>query len=108
MSLWRWKKLSAISHQLSGRALSSQLIIWLMTVVLKNRHWALVCALSLIQLVGLWLSLSRSPYGPAVVDFFRRGGWLGLIVPASIVFSSAFTTTVVLAELTKVFTKRKG
>jgi len=49
-----------------------------MTVVLKNRHWALVCALSLIQLVGLWLALSRSPYGAGVVDFFRRGGWFGL------------------------------
>jgi hypothetical protein len=76
-----------------------------MTVVLKNQHWALVCPLSLIQLVGLWLSLSRSPYGPAVVDFFRRGGWFGLVIPVSSVIGSAFTTTVILAKLTEVFTK---
>ncbi len=76
-----------------------------MTVVLKNRHWALICALSLIQLAGLWLALSRSPYGPGVVEFFRRGGWFGLIIPVSSAFGSAFTTTVILAKLAEVFTK---
>jgi hypothetical protein len=67
----------------------------------------MVCALSLIQLVGLWLALSRSPYGPAVADFFRREGWFGLVVPMSFVLGSAFTTTVILTQLTAVSTKRK-
>jgi hypothetical protein len=75
-----------------------------MTVELKNRHWALLCTLSLIQLMGLWLSLLRSPYGPAVVDFFRRSGWFGLL-PVSFIVGSAFTTTVIVAKLTEVFTK---
>jgi len=67
----------------------------------------MICALSLVQLIGLWVSLSRSAYGPAVVDFFRRGGWFGLVIPMSFVFGSAFTATVILTQLGAVFTKRK-
>jgi hypothetical protein len=77
------------------------------TVVLEKRHWATVGGLSLTQLVGLWLSLSRSPYRPTVVEFFRRGGWLGLVIPMSFVFGTAFTLTVILTQLTAVFSKRK-
>jgi hypothetical protein len=76
-----------------------------MTVELKNRHWVLFLALIVTQFVGWWVSLTRSPYGPAMVDFFMRGRF-GLVIPMSFVFSSAFTTTVILAKLTEVFTKR--
>ena len=77
-----------------------------MTIELIDWHWALCLSLGAIQLIGLWMFLSRSPYGPAVVDHFRRHGWFGLVIPVSFVFGSAFTTTVILAELTSVFRKQ--
>ncbi len=77
-----------------------------MTVELKNRHWALFFALIAIQSVGWWVSVTRSPYGPAVVSFAHRVGWTMFVIPVALVFNSAFTTTVILAKLTEVFTKR--
>ncbi|MGD0791246.1 MAG: hypothetical protein ABR920_05695 [Terriglobales bacterium] len=78
-----------------------------MTVELKSRHWVFFLALAVTQFVGLWISVTRSPYGPAVVDFFMRRGWFGLVIPMSFVIGSAFTTTVIFAKLTEVFTKRQ-
>jgi hypothetical protein len=78
-----------------------------MTVELKSRHWVFFLALAVTQFAGWWLALTRSPYGPTVVDFFKRGGWFGLVIPMCFVIGSAFTTTVILAKLTEVFTKRQ-
>jgi hypothetical protein len=78
-----------------------------MTVELKTRHWVLLFALVVTQFVGLWVSLTRSPYGSAVVGFAHRAGWTMFVLPVALVFNSAFTTTVILAKLTEVFTKRQ-
>jgi len=78
-----------------------------MTVELKIRHFALCLALVTIQCVGLWVSLARSPYEPAVLDFAHRTGWTMLVLPGALVISSAFATTVILAKLTEVFAKRQ-
>jgi hypothetical protein len=78
-----------------------------MTVELKNRHWLLFFVLAGIQFVGLWIALTRSTRAPAVVDFFMRGASFGLVIPISFVIASSFTTTVILAKLTEVFTKQK-
>ena len=78
-----------------------------MTVELKSRHWVLFFALAVIQFVGWWMSLTRSTYGPAVVDLFMRGRWFGLVIPMSLIMGSAFTTTVILAKLGETFTKRR-
>ena len=78
-----------------------------MTVELKTRHWVLCFALVAIQCVGLWMSLARSPYGPAVLDFAHRTGWTMFVLPVALVFNSAFATTVILAKLTEVFVKRQ-
>ena len=78
-----------------------------MTVELKNRHWVLFFALAVIQFVGWWMSLTRSPYGSAVMDFFMRGRWFGPVIPMSLIIGSAFTTTVILAKLGETFAKRR-
>ena len=78
-----------------------------MTIELKNRHWALFLALAVTQFFGLWVSLTRSPYGPAVADFFMRGGWFGPVIPMSWVIGSAFTTTVIFAKLTEALRKHR-
>jgi hypothetical protein len=78
-----------------------------MTVELKNRHWVLFLALAVAQFVGLWISLTRLPYGPAVVDFAHRTSWTTCMLLVALVFNSAFTTTVILAKLTEVFTSRQ-
>jgi Ni,Fe-hydrogenase I cytochrome b subunit len=78
-----------------------------MTVELKNWHWVLFLSLAVTQFAGLWISATRSPYGPAVVDFFMRRGWFGLVIPMSLVIGSAFTTTVIVAKLIEVLTKRQ-
>ncbi len=78
-----------------------------MTVELKNRHGVLFFALAVVQFIGLWMSLTRSPYGPAVLDFAHRAGWTMFVLPVALVFNSAFATTVILAKLTEVFTKRQ-
>ena len=81
-----------------------------MTIVLRRWHWMLFIALLLIQLGGWWISLLRSPYGPAVVDFFPSHG-LGLWNLANLALgriSSAFGTTVILAKVFEVFAQQKG
>ncbi len=90
-----------------GCAVSRELIMSPMTLELKNRHWMLFFALVVIQCGGLWMSLARSPYGPTVLAFAHRAGWTTFVLPVALVFNSAFATTVILATLTGVFTKRQ-
>ena len=76
-----------------------------MIVELRKSHWVLFVALALTQFVGWWISLVRAPWGPAVLDFFTRGGWFGLVIPLGWIIGSAFITTVLLAKLLEVFKK---
>jgi len=78
------------------------------TIELTKRHWILFSALAVAQFAGLWMSLARLPYGPAVLEFFTRGGWFGLVIPFSWVVGSAFMTTVIITELLRrVLAKRE-
>ncbi|MGH9642923.1 MAG: hypothetical protein ACRD3Q_10885 [Terriglobales bacterium] len=77
-----------------------------MTIELRHSHGYFFFALAVAQSFGLWLSLARSGHEAAVLEFFTRGGWFGLVIPLAWVIGSAFTTTVLLAKLTQGLTKR--
>jgi hypothetical protein len=77
-----------------------------MIVELRKSHWVLFVALALTQFVGCWMTLVRSPYGPAVWAFLTHGGWFGLFVPLTWIIGCAFATTVIVAKLTETFGKK--